>query len=144
MNGLAYTAFYLRESPVKPDVSVGDPSTGEQAEPALSDDGEVIVCAQCGRSITTDAARISVNGAHSHTFANPHGIVFEIGCFRAAFGCAYQGPLTEEFTWFKGFGWRIAYCGTCMTHLGWLFIATEESRFHGLILDRLAVGKPNP
>ena len=30
---------------------------------------------------------------------------------------------TEADSWFPGFGWRIASCGCCGSHLGWLFTA---------------------
>lgn len=131
------TNTFLRESSIKPDFIAGEPFTDDEADPGLSDEREYILCARCRRVITTSSDRIDVNGAHVHTFANPHGIVFEIGCFQTAMGCAYQGPVTNDFSWFKGYSWKIACCGTCMTHLGWLFVSIGESGFHGLILDRL-------
>jgi hypothetical protein len=72
-----------------------------------------------------------------HTFANPHGIVFEIGCFGAVEGCGYAGPASDEFSWFKGFSWRVVVCVMCLTHLGWFFESRDGGNFHGLILDRL-------
>jgi hypothetical protein len=54
---------------------------------------EAIVCRQCLHGITASAERTLVNGAHTHTFANPEGIVFEIGCYRDAWGCGYLGPI---------------------------------------------------
>ena len=104
---------------------------------AADEDEELILCRQCGRPITRPAERIEVAGAHAHTFANPHGIVYEIGCFRAAFGCGYSGPTTDEFTWFQGYRWKVAVCGSCSSHLGWLFLSSSSDTFHGLILDRL-------
>jgi hypothetical protein len=87
--------------------------------------------------ITHPDERIRVQGAHEHTFANPHGLVFRIGCFRSAAGCGYTGLPTMEFTWFRGFTWRIALCANCLINVGWLFASTGGGRFHGLILDRL-------
>lgn len=95
-----------------------------------------IRCAACMSIIALDSDRIPVNGAHIHSFANPHGLVFEIGCFRDAFGCHETGLPTDEFTWFSGYLWQIAVCGTCLAHLGWLFTANSRG-FWGLILDRL-------
>lgn len=109
--------------------------TADETEPQ-----EVIRCKNCGEPITTPADRISVQGAHAHTFANPHGIVFHIGCFRSVRGCSYAGSPSVEFSWFSGFAWRIALCRGCLIHLGWLFSSGGEERFHGLILDRLADG----
>lgn len=97
----------------------------------------LILCRECLHPITRGPERISVDGAHRHTFANPHGIVFEIGCFRHAPGCALAGPASDEFSWFAGYTWRVALCAACLIHLGWLFQSTGGERFHGLILERL-------
>lgn len=102
-----------------------------------SEDDRFICCAQCLQPVTRVGDKISMQGVHRHTFANPHGVVFEIGCFREAMGCRYAGPPTSEFTWFSGYAWRIAVCRTCMLHLGWLFTATKMDSFYGLINDRL-------
>ncbi len=96
----------------------------------------VLLCKACGKVITHEKQRIAIQGAHRHTFANPHGLVFEIGVFLHAPGCGYQGDLTPEFSWFSGYQWKIAVCSGCQAHLGWLFVA-ESSRFNGLILNRL-------
>ena len=98
---------------------------------------ENILCRQCRGIITSVSKGIAVNGAHRHAFANPEGIVYEIGCFFSAPGCASTGPPTDEFSWFRGFSWRVAVCRTCRTHLGWLFIGSAQNTFSGLILDRL-------
>ena len=81
-----------------------------------------------------------MQGAHQHTFANPHGLVFRIGCFRRARGCGYTGPLSNEFSWFRGYSWRIAVCGRCLNQLGWLFVSSADTAFNGLILDQLSTG----
>lgn len=101
-----------------------------------------IHCRQCLHVITRPDESITVNGAHHHTFANPHGIVFEIGCFRNAEGCGYAGRPTIEFTWFSGYSWQIAICSKCLLHLGWFFTSDNtDSSFTGLILDRLIYSK---
>jgi len=104
-----------------------------------SDNQEYILCRACFRVITRETERISVNGAHKHIFSNPHGIVFEIGCFGTAEGCGCVGPATDEFSWFKGSSWRMAVCGSCLAHLGWLFTTYGLESFYGLILNRLVV-----
>lgn len=106
----------------------------EEKEPDID---KYILCRQCRRIITTPAERIEMQGAHQHTFANPHGIVYQIGCFRSATGCGYGGQPTDEFSWFKGFSWRVAVCGSCLFHLGWLFISPGGKSFNGLIIDHL-------
>jgi hypothetical protein len=106
----------------------------KEKEPDMDD---YILCRQCLQVITSPAERIEMQGAHQHTFANPHGSVYQIGCFRSAAGCGYAGQSSDEFTWFKGYSWRVAVCGSCLFHLGWLFISPGSQSFNGLILDHL-------
>ena len=98
---------------------------------------EYILCRQCHQAITKPADRIVMQGSHRHTFANPHGIVFEIGCFKDVIGCGYAGAATDEFSWFTGYSWRLCFCSMCLTHLGWLFSSNAGDAFHTLILDRI-------
>ena len=97
-----------------------------------------IICAECSQGITGDSERIEVNGAHEYTFINPRGIIFHIGCFARAFGTNISGEATEQWTWFKGYSWRIVCCASCGTHLGWIYMSRSEIRFFGLILNRLS------
>jgi hypothetical protein len=119
----------------------GRPGSGSRPEnlpqTAVPADEQPIVCRSCLFPITRPDQRMVMQGAHEHTFANPHGIVFQIGCFRSADGCGYLGAPTDEFTWFAGFQWRIALCANCLVNVGWLFTSPGGTRFHGLILDRL-------
>ncbi len=107
-------------------------------EQLSTDVGKFLLCRQCLQVITHPSLKIMINGAHEHTFANPHGIVFEIGCFKSAVGCGYIGEPSGDFTWFSGFKWQVAVCAACLTHMGWLFTSPGMGSFHGLILDRLA------
>lgn len=132
-----HTAFHLRPPRKKQSDEMLDSLVESEAEEKESDDEEYILCRQCLHVITSSTERIVVQGLHRHTFANPHGIVFEIGCFRSSIGCGYAGPASDEFTWFQGFSWRVAVCVRCLTHLGWLFTSMGYESFHGLILDRL-------
>jgi hypothetical protein len=109
----------------------------ELAEAQEPEEEEYILCRQCRQAITRPADRIAVDGSHRHTFANPHGIVYEIGCFKTVRGCGYAGELTDEFSWFAGYSWRVSFCSLCLTHLGWMFVSGAGDIFHGLILDRL-------
>ena len=109
----------------------------EEVEEEEPEEEHNILCRQCQQAITRPADRITVQGSHRHTFANPHGIVFEIGCFKTVKGCGYAGGLTDEFTWFSGYSWRVSFCSLCLTHLGWMFVSGSGDVFHGLILDRL-------
>jgi hypothetical protein len=95
-----------------------------------------ILCKYCGHKITTPDASITFGHSHQHTFANPAGLLFDIGCFKSAPGCLNTGPFTDEFSWFQGYRWRISICESCHTHIGWMF-GSANHIFFGLILDRL-------
>ncbi|MBW2432577.1 MAG: hypothetical protein JRF36_03170 [Deltaproteobacteria bacterium] len=127
----------LRERSRKKDGRSTPELVEKEAPEQEPEEEEYILCRQCSQAITRPAERITVQGSHQHTFANPHGIVFEIGCFKTARGCGYAGPPSFEFTWFSGYAWRVCYCTMCLTHLGWIFIADSGDIFHGFILDRL-------
>lgn len=96
-----------------------------------------LVCCDCSHPITSESERITVQGAHQHTFTNPHQVTYRIGCFRDAPGCSYAGAATNEFTWFSGYSWRIALCAGCGTHIGWVYRKLEGAAFHGLIVNQL-------
>lgn len=127
--------YFLRLPSDKPAAEKLEAMLEEEAVEEVPE--EAILCAQCCQVITSAAERIAVQGSHQHTFTNPHGIIFQIGCYRSAKRCRYAGPVTEEWSWFKGFRWRIAVCSSCLTHLGWLFACAGKESFHGLILNRL-------
>ena len=131
-------AVCLLRDPVRRPDNVTDATVVEkEREEQGPEEEEYILCRQCRQAITRPAERIEVQGTHRHTFANPHGLVFELGCFKNAVGCGYAGAATDEFTWFAGYRWRICFCATCLTHLGWIFSSPGGDAFHGLILDRL-------
>lgn len=115
----------------------------ETAKPGAENDtsteeDDPLYCKACGHLVTRGRFRIGVNGAHDHTVFNPAGRVFTIGCFKEAPGAGNVGAPTDDFTWFKGYDWRIAICLGCKIHVGWLY--TGESApavFFGLILAKL-------
>ncbi len=98
--------------------------------------GRIIICRQCRAKVTMSGYKISISGSYTHTFVNPHGLLFEITCFKAAEGCLTAGKPTEEFTWFPGHTWQVALCRKCLIHLGWLFTGSHDF-FFGLITDRI-------
>ncbi|MDH5179809.1 MAG: cereblon family protein [Gammaproteobacteria bacterium] len=96
-----------------------------------------IYCAQCHNLITAQNNAVERAGQHIHTFANPAGISFTIGCFTRA-RCLYAGEPSLEWTWFPPYAWQYALCSDCQTHLGWVYQATGKAdTFYGLILTRL-------
>lgn len=97
---------------------------------------DALRCAACGHRITDRAYRSEQGGAHEHTFVNPAGYAFRIGCFVTAPGCAHVGATSEAFSWFPGWRWQIAVCGRCHTHVGWIFRLAGD-QFHALILAAL-------
>lgn len=109
------------------DRSADDESADEQRR--------ALLCRTCSTPITTDRQRIDKQGKHLHTFFNPAGIVYEIGCFRSAPGCMTYGPPSSEFAWFSGYSWQIVCCRSCQEHLGWVFRGDDE--FFGLIVRKL-------
>ncbi len=104
--------------------------------------GQVILCENCGHVVTGPEQVITVNDHHRHTFLNPEGLVFQLGCFSHAEGCAIEDESTLENTWFAGFTWSISICSNCMVHLGW-FYQKNDHHFFGLILDRLTDAASN-
>ncbi|MBF0368668.1 MAG: hypothetical protein HQL52_04345 [Magnetococcales bacterium] len=118
-----------------------DPShPNHQEEPDQEEvhkEEEALCCRDCLQPITTLKERIEKDGKHQHTFFNPHGVVFRIGCFARAPGCVNVGELSGEFSWFRGTLWQISLCRQCQTHLGWRFSGQEGTLFFGLILARL-------
>jgi hypothetical protein len=151
MHRLSLTADAHRPHPLtptpvpylfRPDPKPKKEETDSAAEPRVKTKKapeDAIVCRQCLHVITSSAERRDINGAHAHTFANPEGIIFQIVCYRSAWGCGYVGPASREFTWFAGYVWRIAVCANCHIHLGWRFSASDGHFFHGLITSRLIV-----
>jgi len=119
----------------------GAAGAGIQAliERATGEGGRRILrCARCRCPVTSQEARIEVDGAHEHTRTNPAGFVFRIGCFRDAPGCLGEGPASEAWSWFPGYAWQVGLCKGCGGHLGWVF-QLEGARFHGLIVDHLVL-----
>lgn len=96
----------------------------------------VILCRNCDGVVTFPEFQVERDQGFVHTFANPLGHVFEIGCFSEAEGCVKASGLSEEFSWFKGYGWAVGICRQCQIQLGWIYYSKED-RFFGLILDQL-------
>ena len=108
----------------------------ESDKKSLPEEEKIIVCARCLFPVTDPSKQITVKGSFSHIFANPHGHVFEIGCFSDADGCISASPKSDEFSWFSGCEWQIGICKNCAVHLGWIFTSRDE-RFYGLILEKI-------
>jgi len=128
--------FFLR----RPQVSGPCPEGLAEHESAPDDicGGDQIVCRCCGLLITSVNQRIEFNGTHEHTFTNPEGIVFHIGCFARVQGCLFAGQPTTAWSWFRGYLWSVAYCAGCGSHLGWRYSAGDDL-FFGLVLRSIII-----
>lgn len=102
--------------------------TPERASPWL-------LCRACEQRITEATARIPIHRHHQHTFTNPHGFVYTVGCFDSAPGVVEEGEPSSFWSWFPGYHWQIVVCLGCRWHLGWRF--SGEDSFFALVLDRL-------
>ena len=129
--------------------TTGKPAKGSvtpEKRPDLDESGHdaALVCRFCRSRITRRDLGMEVEGSHRHVFFNPHGEVFEVGCFASAKNILPTGPKTDEFTWFPGFEWQAVACTGCIAQLGWRFTG-KNSGFFGLILTALTeeyTGKP--
>lgn len=108
----------------------------ERRSASISATQRGLVCATCEHAITDDGHRIEMAGSHEHTFVNPAGFSFHIGCFAAAPGAARIGRAESAFSWFPGWAWQIVVCARCATHLGWRY-HNAGSELFGLILAAL-------
>lgn len=109
----------------------------EQKEKKKSKKKRKLLCKHCEHIISSPEYRMNFQGVFDHTFLNPSGQMFQIGCFRKADGCVVLGEVSSEWTWFQGFQWQVALCGQCLNHLGWFYHSETDSPFFGLILDAL-------
>lgn len=133
--GTVGSFFYLKK------VGSTDGGAGEDRETGGDVKREVgktpmLVCAQCEHTIARADDAISVGGSHLHTFMNPAGFVFEVLCYRDAFGTLPVGKASGEWSWFPGYLWKIEVCGGCTAHVGWSF-ANEGDKFWGLVKGRI-------
>ena len=87
--------------------SPGRDSRSIEKEESEREQQKGLLCRHCRLLITTSRERLDKAGKHLHTFFNPAGVVYEIGCFRRAPGCLPFGPSSTEFAWFKGYSWQL-------------------------------------
>jgi len=107
-----------------------------QPESTVGDSGRALICKACRTKITRRDLAMEIEGKHEHVFFNPHGYVFELGCFASAKNIVIAGPKTDEFTWFPGYSWEVIACAGCGIQLGWRY-TSHSGGFFGLILPNL-------
>ena len=113
----------------------GATSTGTDPR-KVTEEPPALACARCQEPVTSAAEWLEVGGAREHTFMNPHGFAFRIGCFAAARALEGAGGWSDEWSWFPPCLWQVQHCARCGEHLGWAFRSADR-RFFGLVLDRL-------
>ena len=96
-----------------------------------------VVCNACGGLVADGRAKTVVGGAFAHSFINPAGMIFRVGCFAEAPGARATGEASEHWSWFAGFKWQAGLCVACGRHLGWFFTGGERG-FVALILDAVS------
>jgi hypothetical protein len=135
---MVYPRRVLARQKVGPGPAPGVAPEGALAvrEIAGAGQGGWVACAACRALVTHSRERLSVDGAHSHSFINPAGLIFRVSCFAAAPGTVSVGEASADFTWFAGFAWRVALCRACGEHLGWSYHRLD-SGFVALIDDRV-------
>jgi len=112
----------------------------EIEQDAEVDLGDEIYCVACGHTVTRHLWRVSRGDDHEHVFFNPAGMMFRVLCFKEAPGVARHGAPSDEFSWFKGYAWRVSACSGCGDHLGWQFSSADDV-FFGLIKPKLTTTK---
>ncbi len=132
----AHTVLYCLKPGKKTFNTLNQAKQVDTQDADVPDRDGLLYCAECQYPITRTIDRIEVNEKHRHVFANPHGYIYQIGCFAQASGGITVGEEESHFSWFPGYTWRITACGGCLTLLGWAF-RSRESRFFGLILKKL-------
>jgi hypothetical protein len=133
--GLALLKIYNFDESSIQDIKEITKNLTKESEKELKDDN--VYCAICDNVISNIKEKTTVAGSFQHTFTNPSNYIFNIGCFKSAPGCSSKGLFTDQFTWFNGYSWKYALCGSCGSHLGWVYRDRGKSGFFGLILDRI-------
>ncbi len=109
----------------------------ERCDKAVVTPDDQILCVSCGHMITRSRWKTSISG-HRHRFTNPLGLTFNILIFDLAPGVTARGSVTQDHTWFAGYGWQVVQCDTCHNHMGWFFSGgSRPVQFFGLIREQL-------
>ena len=91
-----------------------------------------LTCRRCGVAVAkmSDIVVVSDGGA-TGSYVNPGGVVHDMVTVRprnAGRELRLHGDPSAEHSWFPGYRWTIATCGTCGVHVGWRFTPERVSR----------------
>lgn len=89
-----------------------------------------LTCRRCGVAVAnmSDIVVVSDGGA-TGSYVNPGGIVHDMVTVEprhAGRTLRLHGDPSAEHSWFPGYRWTIATCGTCGVHMGWRFTPERE------------------
>lgn len=99
-----------------------------------------LVCAACGRLVTTVSEKTEIRGRHHYDFPY-YGHIVRLGCYRNAPGCVGMERISYGYSWFRGYAWQIVLCRNCYTQLGWKYMSQDDS-FYGLVFRLLREERP--
>ena len=103
-------------------------------------------CAHCGQFITDSLSIIQIEGAQSHSFVNPAGVLCNFTTFGDCENVMVHETLYREHSWFLGYGWRFVLCANCFQHLGWKYDAVREGvrprSFFGILVESVDSVRP--
>ncbi|KAK1370128.1 ATP-dependent protease La (LON) domain protein [Heracleum sosnowskyi] len=87
-----------------------------------------IRCKNCQKVISkrSDMLVMSSMGPFG-AYLNSSGYVHEIVTLLKVNGLSLVGHPSEEYSWFPGYAWTIAYCTNCECQMGWRFTATKKN-----------------
>ncbi len=98
-------------------------------------------CGACGSLISQSDRLIRINGSNRHLFLNPEGMECDFHTFYSCPGAIALGEATDAYSWFSGYGWRMAFCGQCGQHLGWFYesvsVVERPREFWGILVSHL-------
>lgn len=87
---------------------------------------KIFVCNRCDAKIgrRSNMLTMSVDGPLG-IYCNNAGVIHDIVTLSQAQGLMLNSQTTVSlvFTWFHGYGWTIANCAVCRSHIGWKFTA---------------------
>lgn len=96
-------------------------------------------CAYCGAYIAESGAILTIQGAESHSFVNPAGVLCNFTTFSDCENVMVHKALYLEHSWFPGYGWRFVLCAKCHQHLGWKYDAVQKGvrprSFFGILVE---------
>ncbi|XP_078052933.1 E3 ubiquitin ligase component cereblon isoform X2 [Augochlora pura] len=90
---------------------------------------KIFVCNHCEAKLAkrSHMLTMSIEGPFG-IYCNSSGIIHDIVTLHHAQGLVLnRSSFSTEYSWFPGYGWTIAMCRNCKSHIGWRFTAVEPN-----------------